>query len=275
MVLGGGGPAGLAWMTGVLAGLAESGVSLGVDCLIGTSAGAILAAQAGRGVSYAELLRTELDEKRMARELKPVAGAMSEVWAAFSDGAVDPTERRKRVGAAALRLSAVPESARRKMIAARLPEHSWPDHELWITAVDAYSGEFTVFDRNSGVSLVDAVTASSAAPGIWPPVTIGGSRYIDGGVRSQASADLAQSYERVLVLTPWVDESVDAEVDDVLQKSSDVSLISPSDDEQRIFRTKGREIKVRQAAAQSGRMWGQKISDAVAALWDTTTEERG
>jgi NTE family protein len=60
-----------------------------------------------------------------------------------------------------------------------------------IGAVDAHTGELAAFDRDSGVDLVDAVAASTAAPGLVPTVSIHGARYIDGGVRSLDSADLA------------------------------------------------------------------------------------
>ena len=52
------------------------------------------------------------------------------------------------------------------------------------------------------MSLVDAVAASCAVPGIWPPVTIGGSRYMDGGVRSPDNADLAAGFGRITVISP-------------------------------------------------------------------------
>jgi len=39
-------------------------------------------------------------------------------------------------------------------------------------AVDAHTGELAAFDRDSGVDLVDAVTASTAAPGLVPTVSI-------------------------------------------------------------------------------------------------------
>ncbi len=55
-----------------------------------------------------------------------------------------------------------------------------------------------MFDRDSGVSLIDAVAASCAVPLVWPPMTIDGQRYIDGGVRSVANIDLAKGYERVV-----------------------------------------------------------------------------
>ena len=53
-----------------------------------------------------------------------------------------------------------------------------------------------VFDAASDVRLLDAVGASCAVPGIWPPVTINGRRYIDGGIRSAANADLAAGCDR-------------------------------------------------------------------------------
>jgi NTE family protein len=58
------------------------------------------------------------------------------------------------------------------------------------------------FDRDSGVDLADAVTASCALPGLVPTVSINGARYIDGGVRSTENADLAAGYASVVVLSP-------------------------------------------------------------------------
>src|SRR5262249_57087434 len=71
-----------------------------------------------------------------------------------------------------------------------------------IVAVDAHTGKPFVSARHSGVDLVDAVTASCAGPGV-PPHSIGDSRYIDGGYRSNENADLAAGYGRVLVLSPF------------------------------------------------------------------------
>ncbi len=59
-----------------------------------------------------------------------------------------------------------------------------------------------VFNRESGISLLDAVAASCAVPLVWPAATINGKRYIDGGVRSSANADLATGCGRVVVLAP-------------------------------------------------------------------------
>ena len=60
---------------------------------------------------------------------------------------------------------------------------------MLITAVDAHTGEPVVFDRHSGVDLVDAVAASCSSGFAY---SIGDNRYIDGGYRSNAeNADLA------------------------------------------------------------------------------------
>jgi NTE family protein len=91
---------------------------------------------------------------------------------------------------------------RRAIVAARLPSTDWPDRPMIVVAVDAHTGELAAFDRDSGVDLVDAVTASTALPGLVPTVSINGGHYIDGGVRSTENADLASGYANVMVLSP-------------------------------------------------------------------------
>jgi NTE family protein len=88
------------------------------------------------------------------------------------------------------------------VIGAWLPSHEWPAQRLLITAVDAGTGECATFDATSGVSLIEAVSASCAVPGVWPPVLINGRRWMDGGMRSAANADLAAGYDRIVVLAP-------------------------------------------------------------------------
>ena len=114
----------------------------------------------------------------------------------------DPERARARIGHWALAAPTMPEAARRKVIEARLPASDWPATALKVTAVDARTGQFVVFDATGEASLVDAVGASCAVPGVWPPVTIGGRRFVDGGVRSVANADLAAGYERVVIVAP-------------------------------------------------------------------------
>jgi NTE family protein len=205
LVLGGGGVAGIAWMTGLLAGLAEAGQDVtGADAVIGTSAGANVAAQLGSGLSLEELFARQVDPAVQSRELMAVID-----WDKFAadlepymEGASTLAERLRNFGRFALDADTVPEPARIAVIESRLPSREWPTTPTRLTAVDCVSGELTVFDAASGVSLVEAVAASSAVPGIWPPVTIGGRRYMDGGVRSADNADLAAGAARVVVISP-------------------------------------------------------------------------
>jgi NTE family protein len=93
-------------------------------------------------------------------------------------------------------------------------------------AVDAASGEPIVFTPDSGVALVDAVAASSAFPGIWPPVTIGEHRYMDGAIRSPTNADLAAGCDRVLVFTP---SSADSPPGPVGRLEDEIKSLEPAD----------------------------------------------
>src|SRR5215472_1397307 len=205
LVLGGGGVAGIAWMTGLLTGLADAGDDVtGADLIIGTSAGANVAAQLGSGRPLPDLFARQSDPALQSSELAAeldVAKMVTEV-ATYMRGATSPVEIQRRIGAFALAAVTVPEAARRAVIESRLPARDWPERRIQVTAVDAATGELAIFDAQSGVSLVDAVTASCAVPGVWPPVSIGSSRYIDGGVRSADNADLATGFGRITVISP-------------------------------------------------------------------------
>ena len=152
------------------------------------------------------------------------------------------------------------------MIAGRLPDHSWPDRALAVVAVDAHSGEPRVFDRASGVDLIDAVAASCAVPGIWPPVTIGGRRYIDGGVRSTVNADLAAGYGRVLILVPMADPALDAQVA-ALAEAAEVEVISADEETVAAFGVNPLDPAVRPGAARAGYAQGERDAARIAPWW--------
>jgi len=205
LVLGGGGVAGVAWMTGLLTGLAEAGQDVtGADVIIGTSAGAAVAAQVGSGLPLDDLFARQTQPALQSREI-PVELDLDKLaadWAEIMAGVTSARDMLRRVGAYALAADTVPEAERRAVIESRLPSRAWPSRRVQLVAVDAETGEPCVFDSQSGASLVDAVAASCAVPGIWPPATIGGRRYIDGGVRSIDNADLAEGSERIVVISP-------------------------------------------------------------------------
>jgi NTE family protein len=211
LVLGGGGVAGIAWETGVLQGIADespaaAGALLDSDVLVGTSAGSAVVAQIGSGLSLADLFARQVQET--SAEIDPGVGvggiqAVTDLFlAAVSEPDTTVPQKRQRIGAVALATETVTEPVRRDVIAQRLPTHAWPDRALRVTAIDVATGELVVFDRDSGVDLVDAVAASCAVPGAWPPVTIGDRRYMDGGIGSTINLDVADDCDMAVVLVP-------------------------------------------------------------------------
>jgi NTE family protein len=273
LVLGGGGLSGVAWETGILAGLAAGGADVTTaDYVLGTSAGATVAAQIGSGLAIAELFDRQTVPALQSAELTPDLGRVIELmesWATLPLEFPDPAELRRVVGQRALAVQTVPEAERRAVIAGRLPQHTWPSRQLAVVAVDAHSGEVRVFDNDSGADLVDAVTASCAIPGIWPPVTIGPARYIDGGTRSVVNADLAAGYQRVLILAPMADPSLDEQVAGLVGpgEEAEVLVITPDDESTAAFGLNPLDPAVRAPAARAGYAQGQRAAAAAARLW--------
>ena len=208
LVLAGGGIAGIAWEVGVLFGIEEgepaaSARILGVDStFIGTSAGSVVASQVAGGVSLRTLFEQQLEEHTAEVGAQFDVLEFQETLARLLDGVRSAEEGRRRVGRFALDASTASSVDRRGVIGARLTVQTWPDRRLLVTAVDAHTGALRVFDRDSGVELIDAVAASCAVPGIWPTVEIQGNHYTDGGVRTIANADLAAGSDQVLILAP-------------------------------------------------------------------------
>ncbi|MFI9272677.1 patatin-like phospholipase family protein [Kitasatospora sp. NPDC052896] len=270
LVLGGGGLAGAAWETGVLAGLAERGVDItGADRLVGTSAGSVVAAQLGSGLELAELFRRQADPSWQNAELDPsglTVPELLEIWAKLAANATDPSELRRQLGELALSVETVSERARFEVIEGRLPVHSWPERRITLVAVDTRSGERRLFDRRSGVGLVDAVAASCAVPGIWPPVTIGGARYMDGGVHSNANADLAAGADRVLVLAPLSDPALEEQTT-LLAGSARVETIVPDEASAAAFGGDPLDPASRTPSAHTGFAQGQRVAEVVRELW--------
>ena len=236
LVLGGGGLSGIAWETGVLAGLAAGGVDVTTaDYVLGTSAGATVTAQIGSGLPVADLFDRQTVPALQSAELTPDLSRVVELmesWEKLPLEFPDPAELRRVVGQRALAVQTVPEAERRAVIAGRLPQHGWPSRKVAVVAVEAHTGDVRVFDKDSGADLVDAVTASCAIPGIWPPVTIGGGRYIDGGTRSVVNADLAAGYQRVLILAPMADPSLDEQVAGLVAAGDEVQVQVITPDEE-------------------------------------------
>ena len=205
LVLGGGGVIGVAWETGLLAGLQEHGVDLTTaDLIVGTSAGSIVGTQVAGGRSLAELYarnRQPGDPRLGGAPLGNDPLTLARIAAPWAASHTSRTGR-AHIGRLALTARTVPEVERLRLLESRLDVADWPERRLSLTAVDALDGSFKVWDRAAGVPMLQAVASSCAVPGLFPPVTIGERRYIDGGVRSATNADLARGNAIVVIVAP-------------------------------------------------------------------------
>jgi NTE family protein len=290
LVLGGGGSAGNAWLIGVITGLLDAGLDVtDADLIIGTSAGSTAAAQIA-ATSPAELLAGILSAAPRQRTgpvgsehgrapLGPSADHMERTSGIIA-AAENPADMRRRMGAAALAMDAASDGSAqtqwRATVAARLPSQHWPERAVLITAVDAHTGEPVVFDRHSGVDLVDAVAASTANGFGVPPWRIGDRRYIDGGYRRNENADLAAGYGRVLVLSPLSGRTrhplewgmqLAAQVDELRAGGSRIETILPDSDSLSAFGTNLMDQSTRPAAARAGYEQGRALAGRLTEFW--------
>jgi NTE family protein len=276
LVLAGGGVAGIAWELGVLYGLRDADPDLaasviGADLIIGTSAGSAVAAQITSGVPLEDLFAAQLSEFSAEIEVELDMDALFARFAEVTARAGTPQQMLRAVGELALETRTVPESQRHAAIAARLPVPDWPDRDLRIPAIDAASGELTVFSRDSGVALVDAVAASCAVPGVWPPVTIGDRRYIDGGTRSSTNAYLAAGTDRILVVVPSLADQPDPlrRLDEEIETLRPTAVLAVYADAQSAaaFGTNPLSPATRGPSARAGRAVGYSRAAEVADFW--------
>lgn len=273
LVLGGGGLTGIGWESGILYGLAQAGVDLAAaDLVVGTSAGSVVGAQLTSGLlTPQELYEHQLGDTAGEAVARLGAGLVAR-YAVAMVRSRDPQSYRRRVGALALAADTVGEAERRKVLEARLVSHAWPRRRLVVTAVDALTGELAAFDRESGAGLVDAVSASCAVPGVWPPVTVDGRRFIDGGIRSATNADLASGCKRVVILAPMafgsgVVPSPAAQAARLREAGAQVLLITPSAQARKAFGRNVLDPSRRAPAARAGLAQAAEHAAQAAAVW--------
>ncbi|GAB3066568.1 patatin-like phospholipase family protein [Intrasporangium mesophilum] len=287
LVLAGGGAAGNAWELGLIAGLSDAGVDVTeADLIVGTSAGSTVAAQVTSGTRPAELYAAILAEVPQPR----TAGAGSDRGRApsvsgpsyleWSNGIIgsaqDASDMRRRMGAAAIERDSSDGSAGtrwRDIVASRLPRHDWPRQPVLITAVDADTGDPVVFDRSSGVDLVDAVAASTSA---MTPYRIGEKRYLNGGYRRSENADLAAGFGCVLVLSPFGGRSrmppewgmdLATQVEELRRWGSRVETVFPDGGAGDVFDANALDPSTRLQAARGGYEQGRALAERLAEFW--------
>jgi NTE family protein len=206
-----------------------------------------------------------------------VSGPTYMEWSnAIIGSAEDASDMRRRMGAAAMERDASDGSSQtrwRDIVAARLPSRHWPQQPVLIAAVDAQTGEPVVFDRHSGIDLVDAVAASTSA---MTPYRIGEDRYINGGYRRSENADLAAGYGRVLVLSPFGGRSrmplewgmdLATQVDELRAGGSRVETVFPDGGAGDVFDANASDPSTRLQAARGGYDQGRALAELLAEIW--------
>lgn len=295
LVLSGGGPVGIAWEAGLLAGLEEEGVDLGAaDFILGTSAGSFVGSQLAMGRSARDLAASILAEAdrispAVAAGSRPSGGArpsgmvtLMRLMEAARSGERDPQDVRREIGQFALSAETMPEEAFIASFGRQLSgaqADAWPQHRSFAcTAVDAETGAFVVWDGDSNVGLARAVASSCSVPGVYPPITINGRRYIDGGMRSGSNADLATGHELVVVLglrTAAVDAEASARMRAPLERElqtlrdggARTELILPDDASVAAFGMNLMDGRVRPAAARAGIEQGKTLAASLKPVW--------
>jgi NTE family protein len=211
LVLGGGGTLGAAWTIGALATLHDE---LGFDprtaeLIVGTSAGAILAALLGAGASPHDLYQHQLAEAVLEG---PLAGQVFDYDHAA--GGATPLRPQRGIGSPKLLVRTVRHPRRYpktvvlsaflppgrgslgdigRMVEDVIPSGTWSTHPgVRVVAMDYDTGERVVFGEPGAphIGLAEAVVASCSIPGWFTPAVIEGRRYVDGGTFSNTSLDL-------------------------------------------------------------------------------------
>ena len=275
LVLAGGGIAGIAWEVGVLLGIEEVEPEASMRLLsaestfVGTSAGSVVATQVAGGVALRTLFEQQLEQHSAEVGAAFDVLEFQNTLARLLDGVTSAEEGRRRVGRFALDSTTVAPGDRRAIISARLTVQSWPDRRVLVTAVNALTGELRVFDRHSGVDLIDAVSASCAVPGIWPTVEIDGNRYTDGGVRTIANSDLAAGSDPVLILAPLAEANASVALPPhelAALEPARIHVVFADDSSLAAFGSNPLDPATAPVSARAGREQGRRIAAEIAAF---------
>jgi len=285
LVLGGGGPVGIAWEIGLSAGLAENGIALAkADRIIGTSAGSFVGAALASGRTPDSLLKSQIEQGERDRAARNQASGerpkppdlmpLMRMMARRPQTGEVPRDLLIELGAFALQAKTMPEE---NFIASfggvAKDGTAWPGG-YGCTAVDAESGEFRVWDESSGVALGRAIASSCSVPGIFPPITIKGRRYVDGGMRSATNIDLVKGAERVLAVvvesrmtTDAMRQRVREEIAEIERAGGKVETIVPNGDCVEVFGPNLMDASRRADVAKAGARQGRAEAERLRGFW--------
>ncbi len=267
----------------------DSGVDLSqAGFIVGTSAGSFVGANLAMRRNVMHLAETYINEQPEAASSgqrgaqPPDLSLLIEKLQEAVSGIRPAKEVRAEIGAWALTVKTIGEE---DFIASfggwfsSLPENAWPEGNYACTAVDAADGSFVVWNQEAGVGLARAVASSCSVPGVYPPITVRGRRYVDGGIRSATNADVAKGYDRVLVVavTPRVVDPLMAErfrkpleneLKILRESGAQVELITPDEASLDAFGLNLMDRSRRPAAAKAGLSQGRADAAKLRSFWE-------
>ncbi len=280
LVLGGGGSTGVAWLVGMLSGLAQGAV-LASDCdhIIGTSAGSMVGSRVADGQTLSQL-REDMMNRDGALENEAMAGLdfedmlrVFDAWFAMTDTSPASCQAVAKLALEAKTMS----EARCKELLARDVKTEWPARSFTAVAVDAHTGELVTFGNNDKVTLLDAISASICVPGVFAPVRVGDRVLVDGGLRSGTNADLAVGYDKVLVLAPigslsdgmdpGARQLAEAEVAMLREHGATVTLVFPDEQANAVIGINRMDPNLAEAVMNEGTRQGAELAMFLAGRW--------
>jgi NTE family protein len=290
LVLGGGGPVGIGWESGLAAGLEERGVRLAdADLIVGTSAGSVVGAQLALGRPTEELFEAQIAIAEGDRaDMRPIQrsfdmGPLLLTFAKMYTSDAPRQELRRELGALSLSAQTMSEEESLGTFGRRSAAglEAWPERAFICTAIDTADGSFVAWDKESGVPLALAVASSCAVPGIFPPITINGRRYMDGGMGSSTNAELARGYDSVLVVSvtagmarPGREEiaarlraRLESELQELRDGGSAVESIQPDEESREAFGPNLLDGTRRRLAAEAGLRQGRLEAERLRGWW--------
>ena len=282
LVLGGGGPVGIAWESGIVAGLEQNRVVVGnADLIVGTSAGSVVGAQLSLGRSGKDLLATQLaDAPRLgppgaASAPAPDLGPLMQLMMSRPADGEMPLATRIEIGKLALNAKPIlDETSFVNNFGRLINAGTWPE-KFVCTTIDALDGSFHSWNRASAVELGRAVASSCAVPGIFPTIEIKGRRYYDGGIRSATNSDLANGYDKVLVvavMSSAMPESyrqrLEAELAGVRATGARTELIVPNQECLALFGLNLMDSSRRADIAREGERQGRAEASRINDFWN-------
>jgi NTE family protein len=223
LVLAGGGLTGVVYEIGALRAMNDLLVDVSVndfDLYVGTSAGALVAAGLANGIRP-ETMMQALDNSVMRRDImrfntneivrrslglpkKTVEAGLNYLRNHKDMTLFDMLWFMLEGLPSAFYNSDAIDKYLREMIAMLGGKNNFAElaKELFIIATNLGTGERAVFSRyeQAEVPISQAIAASSAVPIMYKPVRIGDAEYVDGGLRGNASLDLAIEHGAKLVV---------------------------------------------------------------------------